>query len=52
MNENEFYVGLSKERWEDVIDYILYAVQSPISTYKEYQNGVQIIELIKEQMYD
>ena len=41
-----------KDIWEDIIDYILYAVQSPISDDEEYQNGLQIIELIKEQMYD
>ena len=52
MNEHEFYVGLSKDRWEDIIDYVLYAIQSPISDDEEYQNGLQIIELIKEQMYD
>jgi len=52
MNEHEFYVGLSKERWEDVMDYILFAIQSPMPDDQEYQNGLQIIELIKEQMYD
>ena len=49
---NYQFVGLTPDEWEDVIDYISYSSQSAIASDEDELNGIQLIELIKEQIYE